>query len=178
MSKHDLIKFINDNEITLGRANEKTELRKVGEMGYGRFATDAIGEGDVIYRAGGLWLSDDEKLEYPQDYFQLVEGEWLFQGGLKYHLNGCHNHSCDPNAYVQELIVRALRRIETGEQITIDYAALIYHPFIIMEKCRCSSQDCRGTIAGSDWRTYDLPRKYGYKVNGHILEMWLRSQQT
>lgn len=178
MSKHDLIKFINDNEIALGKVSDKTELRPVNNMGFGRFAIDTIKEGEIIYRAGGLWLNSDERYKYEQDYFQLVEEEWLFQGGLKYFLNGCHNHSCDPNAYIQELIVRALKTINPNEQITIDYASLIYHPYIIIEKCGCGSSNCRGQILGTDWKVHNLPEKYKYKVSGHILEMWLQSRQT
>lgn len=178
MSKHELITFINENEISLGIVNKKTELRLIGEMGHGRFAIERIDKDEIIYRAGGMWLTHEEKIRYTHDYFQLVEGEWLFQGGLKYHLNGCHNHSCDPNAYIQELIIRALRPIEIDEQVTIDYASLIYHQYTIIENCQCGSDDCRGKINGTDWLEYNLPKKYDYKVSGHILEMWIRSQQT
>jgi hypothetical protein len=178
MSKEKLIKFINDNEISLGIASKKTKLKKSKNIGYGRFATEDILPNEIIYRAGGLWLTENERNGFDKDYFQLVENAWHFQGGLKFHLNGCHNHSCNPNAYCQEYVIRALRKIDKGEEITLDYAAFIYHNYIIIESCNCGSKDCRKSILGSDWKTYNLPKKYNYKVNGHILEMWLQDQQS
>lgn len=178
MSKHNLIKYINDNEISLGSANKKTEIKSVTNMGYGRFAIDDIDEEEIIYRAGGFWLTEEEREVYNEDYFQLVEGEWHFQGGLKYYLNGCHNHSCDPNAYLQDYIVRALRPIKKGEQITIDYSSFIYHNYTIIKECSCNSKNCRKTITGNDWRLYNLPEKYHYRVSGTILRKWLLSQKS
>jgi hypothetical protein len=177
MSTEDLINFINNKEISLGAASEKTELRFIKNIGHGRFAIDTIKEGEIIYRAGGIWLSENERSKYSQDYFQLVEGAWHFQGGLKYYLNGCHNHSCNPNAYCQEYIIRALKDIKKDEEITIDYSAFIYHPYTIIESCNCGSTDCRKTILGTDWKNYNLPKKYNFRVAGHILEMWLKDQQ-
>lgn len=177
MSKHDLIRYINDNDIPLGIASKKTEIRPVSGMGYGRFANNVILEDEIIYRAGGLWLSNTEREVYEEDYFQLVEGEWHFQGGLKYYLNGCHNHSCEPNAYLQDYIVRALRPIEKNEQITIDYASFIYHNYTIIKDCGCNSKGCRKIITGNDWKLYNLPQKYNYRVSGSILRKWLLSQK-
>lgn len=178
MNKEHLIEFLNQNEISLGLSSIKTILKPVGSMGYGRFAIEDITEGEIIYRAGGLWLDENERSKYPQDYFQLVEGAWHFQGGLKYFLNGCHNHSCDPNAYCQEYIIRSLKEIKKGEEITLDYSSFIYHPYVIIDKCNCGSKNCRAIISGTDWKTYNLPKKYNFRINGHILEMWLKDQQN
>jgi hypothetical protein len=178
MLKHNLIKYINDNEISLGLASIKTEIRSVTNMGHGRFAIDTIAEDEIIYRAGGLWLTEEEKEVYKEDYFQLVEGKWHFQGGLKYHLNGCHNHSCNPNAYLQDNIIRALYPIAKDEQITIDYSTFIYHNYTIIKECCCNSTECRKTITGNDWKLYDLPLKYNYRVSGTILRKWLLSQKS
>lgn len=178
MSKHKLIKFLNDNNISLGLSNDTTKLCSVGNLGYGRFATKYINENDIIYRVGGMWLTEEERSQYEQDYFQLVDGSWHFQGGLKYYLNGCHNHSCDPNAYVQDNIIRALRNIKQDEQITIDYASFIDHGYTILAECNCGSEVCRKQITGKDWQLYDLPSKYNYRVSGTILRKWLLSQKT
>lgn len=178
MSKHNLIKYLNDNNISLGLSNSKTEIRSAENMGYGRFAVSDISADEIIYRAGGFWLTEEERENYKEDYFQLVEGAWHFQGGLKYYLNGCHNHSCNPNAYLQDYIVRALRPIKSGEEITIDYSAFIYHEYTIIENCSCNAIDCRKTISGNDWHTYNLPEKYNYCVSGTILRKWLLSQKS
>ncbi|MGH9941653.1 MAG: SET domain-containing protein, partial [Pyrinomonadaceae bacterium] len=57
------------------------------------------------------------------------------------------NHSCQPNSFVRiihdHIIFFALRDIEPGEEITLDYVesyhADDYH-------CRCGAPGCRGTI--------------------------------
>jgi hypothetical protein len=176
MSKHKLIKFLNDNDISLGLSTDATELRFVKPKEYGRFATDKILEDDIIYRLGGMWITDEERNVYEQDYFHLVEEAWYFQGGLKYYLNGCHNHSCEPNAYLQDNIIRALRDINDNEEITLDYASFIDHGYTILDNCACGQKNCRTKITGNDWNIYDLPKKYNYKVSGSILRKWLLLQ--
>jgi tyrocidine synthetase-3 len=63
------------------------------------------------------------------------------------------NHSCDPNAYVAfdirngQLILRATKSIEPGEELTCDYdasEAVIAHPF----SCSCGTKRCRKFISG------------------------------
>ncbi|HYP53417.1 MAG TPA: SET domain-containing protein [Pyrinomonadaceae bacterium] len=57
------------------------------------------------------------------------------------------NHSCRPNSFVRimrgHVIFFALRDIEAGEEITLDYVES-YHPDDY--RCRCGVEGCRGTI--------------------------------
>jgi SET domain-containing protein len=63
--------------------------------------------------------------------------------------NGTHyiNHSCAPNAFMQilydHILFIALRDIEAGEEITIDYETTL-HPDD--KRCICGARSCRGTI--------------------------------
>ncbi len=63
--------------------------------------------------------------------------------------NGSHyiNHSCQPNAFMQgvrgHLLFFALRDIQPGEEITIDYQTTL-HPN--SKRCTCGAPQCRGTI--------------------------------
>ena len=63
--------------------------------------------------------------------------------------NGTHyiNHSCRPNAFMQilydHILFIALRDIEVGEEITIDYESTL-HPDD--KRCICGAPTCRGTI--------------------------------
>lgn len=62
------------------------------------------------------------------------------------------NHSCMPNTAYYGLNVIALRDIDRGEELTLDYATFMnpeMEPFI----CRCGTTACRGQIRG-------LPRQY------------------
>ena len=63
--------------------------------------------------------------------------------------NGTHyiNHSCEPNAYMKilygHIIFIALRDIEPGEEITIDYESTLHSN---NKRCICGARSCRGTI--------------------------------
>ena len=55
------------------------------------------------------------------------------------------NHSCEPNAYMRsapgdKVLFFALRDIQAGEEITMDYRDP-YHP--AAGECRCGSAKCR-----------------------------------
>jgi len=58
-------------------------------------------------------------------------------------------HSCDPNLAIDTAVmrVRALRDIDSGEILTIDYAAtedVIANQFA----CKCGASNCRGWMTG------------------------------
>jgi SET domain-containing protein len=63
--------------------------------------------------------------------------------------NGTHyiNHSCEPNAFMQilygHILFIALRDIEAGEEITIDYESTLHSN---KKRCVCGAPSCRGTI--------------------------------
>lgn len=63
--------------------------------------------------------------------------------------NGTHyiNHSCTPNAFTRtvynQLIFFALRDIQPGEEITIDYESTL-HPD--SKRCTCNAANCRKRI--------------------------------
>jgi SET domain-containing protein len=57
------------------------------------------------------------------------------------------NHSCDPNLAARRVHGRILffsvRRIPTGEELTLDYKYRPKGPRVI---CKCGSDKCRGTV--------------------------------
>jgi SET domain-containing protein len=63
--------------------------------------------------------------------------------------NGTHyiNHSCEPNAFMQilygHILFIALRDIQAGEEITIDYESTLHSN---KKRCVCGAPSCRGTI--------------------------------
>jgi SET domain-containing protein len=59
------------------------------------------------------------------------------------------NHSCEPNTKIKrkEKEVRALRNINSGEELTFDYNSNeteMAEPF----QCKCGSKNCQGLISG------------------------------
>lgn len=58
------------------------------------------------------------------------------------------NHSCDPNCETEEVggrvWIRAIRKIDAGEEITYDYC--LYDGDDDEAVCNCGAKDCRGTM--------------------------------
>jgi uncharacterized protein len=76
-----------------------------------------------------------------------IDNRWSLDGSR--NGNGTHyiNHSCEPNAYMQilygHILFIALRDIEPGEEITIDYQSTLHSN---KKRCICGAPTCRGTI--------------------------------
>ena len=79
------------------------------------------------------------------------------------------NHSCDPNCGLRgEITGVAMRDIEVGEEITMDYAMLDNeeHTF----ECNCGSVNCRHIITGYDWKIKELQKKYNKYFASYLRE--------
>ena len=76
-----------------------------------------------------------------------IDNRWSLDGSRGG--NGTHyiNHSCEPNAYMKilysHILFIALRDIEPGEEITIDYESTLHSN---KKRCICGAPSCRGTI--------------------------------
>ena len=76
-----------------------------------------------------------------------IDDHWSLDGSKGG--NGTHyiNHSCEPNAYMKtvygHIIFIALRDIQAGEEITVDYESTLHSD---KKRCTCGARSCRGTI--------------------------------
>ncbi|HZS16713.1 MAG TPA: SET domain-containing protein-lysine N-methyltransferase [Candidatus Udaeobacter sp.] len=72
------------------------------------------------------------------------------------------NHSCDPNLGVRgEITFVAMRTIQTGEELTHDWATTDDDDYSV--DCKCGAPNCRKTLTGKDWQRRDLQERYaGY----------------
>ena len=78
--------------------------------------------------------------------FGLIDGEHVIDGdGVAAFIN----HSCDPNCEADEVkgrvIIRAIRRIEAGEEIAYDYN-LYDGDLDDPAPCFCGAKNCRGSM--------------------------------
>ncbi len=182
--RKELIAYLDENNIALGMDEGLTEVRFINEMmGHGRFALKKLYKDNIVYRMGGFWIEKSDRTailkETDQDIVIYADGGWFFGGGLKPQLHGTFNHSCEPNCYIEDFrLFRALKDIEKEEELTVDYATLIMHDNIILEKCDCGNSSCRGRINGNDWLTYKLVEKYDYKVAQQVIREWERSAKV
>ena len=126
--------------------------------GFGIYANRSINKGEVIFKGEERsqrlvtkrlveknWGVDEKEMfrryAYPvsNEVFLLWDedpSEWAPQ-----------NHSCEANSAYDGLNLVALRNIESGEELTLDYATFLdknMEPF----HCNCGTQNCRGLIMG------------------------------
>lgn len=85
------------------------------------------------------------------------------------------NHSCEPNAGIkQRTIVIAFKNIKKNEEITIDYAMIIYKYGNEISKkdlvCKCGSKNCRSKLGSYA----DIPNKLKKKYKGFVSEYLLK----
>src|SRR5205814_1373820 len=117
----------------------------------GIYTTRLIKKRDLVAEYSGPRLTNDgadEIYEYsPLTYlFGLIDGEHVIDGdGIAAFIN----HSCDPNCEADEVkgrvIIRAIRRIEAGEEIAYDYN-LYDGDLDDPAPCFCGAKNCRGSM--------------------------------
>lgn len=90
------------------------------------------------------WKTDPRRgancFRYDADHYLDPEGE----------IGAWANHSCDPNAGViktpTRLLLRAIRPIAAGEEVTHDYSTLLGADDVWTMKCNCGSRRCRKVV--------------------------------
>ena len=130
---------------------EGIEVRPSRIDGKGCFATRPFRKGRKIAEMTGERVSRVEAARRMRGRRRLhicaVDSSWGVDGsrggnGMQYV-----NHSCTPNTFLRitygHIIFFALRDIEPGEELTLDYVES-YHPDTY--RCRCDSEKCRGTM--------------------------------
>ena len=119
--------------------------------GRGCFATKRFRKWEKIAELTGERVSRVEAARRMKGKRRLhicaTDSYWGIDGSRGGNGSQFVNHSCRPNSFVRILrghvIFFALRDIEPGEEITLDYVES-YHPDD--HRCRCGAPDCRGTI--------------------------------
>lgn len=116
----------------------------------GCYTTSPIGKGSRVAEYTGPRMSkeaaDAANEESSITYlFGLGDGSVVIDG----HCMAMFiNHSCDPNCETEEVRgrvwIRAIRKIEAGEEITYDYC--LYDGGDDEAHCNCGAKKCRGTM--------------------------------
>lgn len=140
------------------RKQKKHVLKGNSIAGYGIYASQSIMANELIFNGEGKnqrlvtrrfveknWSIKEKEIfaryAYPvsNEVFLLWDDDpngWAPQ-----------NHSCNPNTIYDGLNVVALRNINSGEELTLDYASFLdehMEPF----QCQCGSPNCRGLVTG------------------------------
>ena len=134
--------------------------------GRGVFASAPIKKGEVIVRWGGDIFTIQQVLDGVVDddtACQIDDGHYIASPiGHGQDDEDYMNHSCDPNTWMEdEVTISAKRHIQTGEEITADYALWVGHPgHVTIAVCRCSARSCRKKITGDDWKLQEVQDRY------------------
>jgi hypothetical protein len=130
--------------------------------------------GSVVCRIGGrivdssvLWRWWDRQPQRAANCLRFDEERYLEPGrGIGAFLN----HSCRPNTLIERsgrfLVVRALRPIVAGQEVTNDYSTLIGPDDVWTMRCNCGERGCRRTIRRLD--RLPAARLKSYRASGAI----------
>ena len=99
------------------------------QTGLGLFAAQDIPERKLIIEYTGpripTRLAQEIDRRRANKYLFEIDSRWTIDGSTRTNLARYVNHSCDPNAEAESnrgrLMYRAIKPIEAGEEITLDY---------------------------------------------------------
>jgi hypothetical protein len=134
--------------------------------GLGLFATKPIKRAAYIVTYRGRRLSDEEATELDArgaKYLFVINSRWTIDGSPRWNLGRYVNHSCRPNAKAVGrnggIVFVALRRIESDDEVTIDYGREYYRYFVSNGGCRCAP--CVAKVARQPRRKKPAARRTG-----------------
>jgi SET domain-containing protein len=116
-----------------------------GRTGLGLFATAPITAGAFILEYRGRHITHAQAARREARgarYIFEINARWSIDGSTRRNIGRYANHSCRPNAESDlvggKVILRAIRAIEAGEEITYDYGEEYVALFIAPRGCRCA----------------------------------------
>jgi SET domain-containing protein len=113
--------------------------------GLGLFATAPIEKGAFIVEYSGRRIphAQAQQLERRgRRYMFEINSRWTVDGSSRRNIGRYANHSCRPNAESDlvkgKLILRAIKRIAPGEEITYHYGEEYFEIFLKPTGCKCA----------------------------------------
>ncbi len=153
--------------MTTGYLSPKLEARPTPTKGgYAVYALAPVKKDELLAVWGGIIATLDQILALPraeQGHSVQVEDDLYLAPLDMVEPADMINHSCNPNAGLSgQIALIAMRDINTGEEITFDYAMTDSSSFDEFD-CSCGGANCRGRVRGSDWMRPELWQRYdGY----------------
>jgi len=119
--------------------------------GLGLFATRPIKKGDKIIRYFGPLLdSRNEKDDAVENkYLFELNGRWTIDGSIRQNIARYINHACRPNSESdvntrkKKIMIRALKNIAAGEEISYDYGSDYFKAYLKPIGCKCATCEKR-----------------------------------
>jgi hypothetical protein len=134
-------------------------VARVHGNGRGAFAAQPFQPGETVLVFGGSLVA----LEQLADFTHCLEIAPALFLGPSGGVDDFVNHSCEPNCRVDVdaagPVLRALRPVAPGEELTYDYSTLMVRDPTSFD-CRCGSARCRGRIVAFGALPPDLREDY------------------
>ena len=125
----------------------KAKPYRVGRSrsGLGLFATAPIAKGAFIVEYSGRRIphAQAQRLErHGRRYMFEINSRWTVDGSSRRNIGRYANHSCRPNAESDlvrgKVILRAIKKIAPGEEITYHYGEEYFEIFLKPAGCKCA----------------------------------------
>ena len=115
--------------------------------GLGLFATKPIKKGTKIIRYFGPLLDCKKKKDdaIENKYLFELNDRWTIDGSVRKNIARYINHACKPNAESdvsvrkRRVVIRAIRKIEPGEEINYDYGTDYFKAYLKPIGCKCAA---------------------------------------
>ena len=115
--------------------------------GLGLFATKPIKKGAKIVRYFGPLLDCRKKKHdaVENKYLFELNGRWTIDGSVRKNIARYINHACKPNAESdvnarkRKVVIRAIKKIEPGEEINYDYGTDYFKAYLKPIGCKCDA---------------------------------------
>jgi hypothetical protein len=130
-------------------ANSSNKPYRVGRSrtGLGLFATKPIKKGAKIIRYFGPLLDCRKKKDdaIENKYLFELNGRWTIDGSVRKNIARYINHACKPNAESdvnprkRKVVIRAIKKIEPGDEINYDYGTDYFKAYLKPIGCKCDA---------------------------------------
>jgi hypothetical protein len=117
------------------------------KTGLGLFATKPIKKGTKIVRYFGPLLDSKKKKDdaIENKYLFELNNRWTIDGSVRENIARYINHACKPNAESdvkprkRKVFIRAIKKIEPGEEINYDYGTDYFKAYLKPIGCKCDA---------------------------------------
>jgi uncharacterized protein len=135
--------------------------------GLGLFATEPIKKGAKIVRYFGPLLDCRKKKDdaVENKYLFELNGRWTIDGSVRKNIARYINHACKPNAESdvnprkRKVVIRAIKKIEPGEEINYDYGTDYFKAYLKPIGCKCDACEKKRKKKRAEARTERLRLK-------------------
>jgi len=115
--------------------------------GFGLFATQPIKKGTLIVPYVGPLLDchKEEDNAVANKYLFEITDRWAIDGSVRENIARYINHACKPNAEAdtkprkRQVLIRAIRDIQPGEEINYDYGPHYFKTYLKPLGCKCAA---------------------------------------